>query len=110
MTFEQGLKFVESYVCIDPSTRKVFDTKIKPELEHTNSLLADLDFTFRSSVIGTDCVFYWTLNFKIEGQAVMVEAIIDSKLTNVKYLAWFRHRKEQLRADSLEELLHQLGA
>ena len=110
MTFEQGLKFVEAYTCADPNTRKVFDNKIKPELEYANSLLTDLDFAFRSSIIGTNCVLYWALNFNIEGQGLMLEAIVDSKLANVKYLAWFRHRKEQLRADNLEELLHQLGA
>lgn len=110
MTFEQGLKYVESYVYADPDDRKVFDSKIKPDLDYTNHLLTDLGFTFIHSVVGTDYVFYWVLNFNTKGQAVMVEATVDNNLTRVKYYAWFRHRKEQLRADNIKDLLHQLGA
>ncbi len=110
MTFEQGFKYVESYVRANPDDREVFDDKIKPDLEYTNHLLVNLGFTFIHSVIGTDYTFYWVLNFSTKGQAVMIEATIDSNLTGVKYFAWFRHRQDQLRADNIKDLLYQLGA
>ena len=109
MTFEQGLKYVKSYVCANPDDRDVFNNTIEPELDQTNYLLTNLGFTFLHSVIGSNYVFYWVLNFNTKGQAVMIEATVDYDLTDIKYLAWFRHRPETLSANNIEDLLHELG-
>lgn len=107
MTFEQGLKYVQSYVP-QPKLR-FFDSTIKPILEDNDRILTNLGFTFLHSTCATNATLYWLNPLNKDGKEQMiVEIMTEYSTQKLLYTAFFNHNRAQIEAETLDELIDKL--
>lgn len=107
MTFENGLKYVQSYV---PQAKlKFFNSTIVPILEEDNRVLTNLGFTFLHSTCATNATLYWLNPLNKDGKEQMiVEIMTEYSTQKLLYTAFFKHNQAQIEAETLDELIDKL--